>query len=420
MDKFLINGPCKVKGKVSISGSKNASLPILAATLLFDKPVIIKNLPRVKDIKTMLNLLKSLGSKIILSKDKKTVKIINKKKMKTFASYSLVKTMRGSILVLGPLISKFYKSKTSLPGGCLIGARPVNYHLSALKKLGMNYKIKDGYILAKTKGRLKGSMIKFPKISVGATENSIIAACLAKGKTILKNCAIEPEIKDLTNFLNSAGAKIRWSGRMCKILGTDSLNQTEYTVMADRIEAGTFCVAATLTKGNLEIKNFNPDIIKAELELLRKVGARIKIDSNKLTVIGPEKIKPIKNIKTREWPGVATDMQSQLMVLMCRADGKSSITENIFENRFLHVGELQRLGANIEIKKNKAFIDGNTKFIGAELMSSDLRASVALVLAAMISNGKSSINRIYHLDRGYENLEIKLKKIGVKIKRLKK
>ncbi len=420
MDKFLINGPCKVKGKVSISGSKNASLPILAATLLFDKPVIIKNLPSVKDIKTMLNLLKSLGSKIILSKDKKTVKIINKKKMKTFASYSLVKTMRGSILVLGPLISKFYKSKTSLPGGCLIGARPVNYHLSALKKLGMNYKIKDGYILAKTKGRLKGNTIKFPKISVGATENSIIAACLAKGKTILKNCAIEPEIKDLTNFLNSAGAKIRWSGRMCKILGTDSLNQTEYTVMADRIEAGTFCVAATLTKGNLEIKNFNPDIIKAELELLRKVGARIKIDSNKLTVIGPEKIKPIKNIKTREWPGVATDMQSQLMVLMCRADGKSSITENIFENRFLHVGELQRLGANIEIKKNKAFIYGNTKFIGAELMSSDLRASVALVLAAMISNGKSSINRIYHLDRGYENLEIKLKKIGVKIKRLKK
>ena len=420
MDKFLINGPCKVKGKVSISGSKNASLPILAATLLFDKPVIIKNLPRVKDIKTMLNLLKSLGSKLILSKDKKTVKIINKKKMKTFASYSLVKTMRGSILVLGPLISKFYKSKTSLPGGCLIGARPVNYHLSALKKLGMNYKIKDGYILAKTKGRLIGNTIKFPKISVGATENSIIAACLAKGKTILKNCAIEPEIKDLTNFLNSAGAKIRWSGRMCKILGTDSLNQTEYTVMADRIEAGTFCVAATLTKGNLEIKNFNPDIIKTELELLRKVGARIKIDSNKITVIGPEKIKPIKNIKTREWPGVATDMQSQLMVLMCRADGKSSITENIFENRFLHVGELQRLGANIEIKRNKAFIYGNTKFIGAELMSSDLRASVALVLAAMISNGKSSINRIYHLDRGYENLEIKLKKIGVKIKRLKK
>jgi len=243
---------------------------------------------------------------------------------------------------------------------------------------------------------------------------------LAKGKTVLKNCAIEPEIKDLTNFLNLAGAKIKWFGRTCKIQGTDSLNQTEYTVMADRIEAGTFCVAATLTKGNLEIKNFNPNVIKKELELLKKVGARIKIDVNKIVITGPKKIKPIKNIKTKEWPGIATDMQSQLMVLMCRANGKSTITENIFENRFLHVGELQRLGANIQIKKNKALIEGNTKFIGAELMSSDLRASVALVLAAMISNGKSSINRIYHLDRGYENLERKLKKIGVKIRRLRK
>ena len=284
----------------------------------------------------------------------------------------------------------------------------------------MNYKIKDGYIFAKTKGRLKGSIIKFPKISVGATENSIIAACLAKGKTVLKNCAIEPEIKDLTNFLNSAGAKIRWFGRTCKILGTNSLSQTEYTVMADRIEAGTFCVAATLAKGNLEIKGFNSSIIRTELELLKKAGAKIKIDNNKIKIIGPKKIKSIKNIKTREWPGIATDMQSQLMVLMCIADGTSSITENIFENRFLHVGELQRLGANIQIKKNKAIIKGNTTFIGAELMSSDLRASVALVLAAMISNGKSSINRIYHLDRGYENLERKLKKIGVKIRRLKK
>ena len=420
MDKFLINGPCKIKGKVLISGSKNASLPILAATLLFDKPVVVKNLPRVKDINTMLNLLRSLGSKIILSKDKKTAKIFNKKKMKTFASYSLVKTMRGSILVLGPLIAKYHKSKTSLPGGCLIGARPVNYHLAALKKLGMNYELKDGYIFAKSKGKLKATKIKFPRISVGATENSIIAACLAKGKTTLKNCAIEPEIKDLTNFLNSAGAKIKWLGRTCKIEGVESLKQTEYTVMADRIEAGTFCVAATLTKGDLEIKNVNPEIIKTELTLLKKSGAKIKIDNNKILIKGPKKIKPIKNIKTKEWPGVATDMQSQLMVLMCKANGKSTITENIFENRFLHVGELQRLGANIQIKKNKAIIKGNTKFIGAELMSSDLRASVALVLAGLISNGKSYINRIYHLDRGYEKIENKLKKIGVKIKRIKK
>ena len=419
MDKFLIDGPCRVKGKVLVSGSKNASLPILAATLLFNQPVIIKNLPRVRDINTMLNLLRSLGSKIIQSKDKKTAKIINKKKMKTFASYSLVKTMRGSILVLGPLIAKYHKSKTSLPGGCLIGARPVDYHLEALKKLGMNYEIKDGYILAKSKGRLVGRIIKFPKISVGATENSIIAACLAKGKTILKNCAIEPEIKDLTNFLNLAGANIKWLGRTCRIKGVSNLNQIQYSVMADRIEAGTFCVAATLTKGNLEIKGLNPKIINTELELLKKFGAKIKLSDNRIFIKGPKKIRSIKNIKTKEFPGIPTDLQAQLMILMCKAIGKSSITESIFENRFMHVAELQRLGAKIDIKNNKATIEGNTKFIGAELMSSDLRASVALVLAALVSNGRSLINRIYHLDRGYEKIETKLKKIGVKIKRIK-
>ena len=419
MDKFLISGPCNIKGKVFISGSKNASLPILASTLLFDQPVVIKNLPRVQDIDTMLKLLISLGSKISLSKDKTIVKIENNKNIKTFASYSLVKTMRGSILVLGPLVTKYHRSKISLPGGCLIGARPINYHLDALKKLGMKYKLRDGYIIAKSKGKLVGTKIKFPKISVGATENTIIAACLAKGKTILNNCAIEPEIKDLTNFLISAGAKIKWKGRTCEIIGVEKLNQTEYSVMADRIEAGTFCVASTLAKGDLEIRNINPKIIKAELELLKKTGAKIKTEQNKIFIKGPEKIKPIKNITTKEWPGVATDMQSQLMVLMCKAKGKSIITENIFENRFLHVGELQRLGANIQIKKNKAIIEGNTKFIAAELMSSDLRASVALVLAAIVSIGKSYINRIYHLDRGYEKIEDKMKKIGVKIKRLK-
>ena len=249
MDKFSIMGPSRLRGKVEISGSKNSSLPILAATLLFNNPVVIKNLPKVKDINTMITLLRSLGSRVNLSNDRRTAKIDNPKKLKTFASYSLVKTMRGSILVLGPLITKYFHSKISLPGGCLIGARPINYHLDALKKLGMNYVLKDGYILAKSKGKLKGTTIKFPKISVGATENSIIAACLAEGVTILKNCAIEPEIKDLTNFLNSAGAKISWKGRVCKVIGVTSLNSTEYTVMADRIEAGTFCIAATVAKG---------------------------------------------------------------------------------------------------------------------------------------------------------------------------
>ena len=419
MDKFVIEGPSKIRGKVKISGSKNSSLPILASTLLFNQPVRIKNLPKVKDINTMISLLKSLGSKVVLSSDKRTARIYNQKKLKTFASYSLVKTMRGSILVLGPLIAKYFKSKISLPGGCLIGARPINYHLDALQKLGMNYILKDGYILAKSKGKLKGTMIKFPKISVGATENTIIASCLAKGTTTLKNCAIEPEIKDLTNFLNSAGAKITWKGRICKITGVSSLNKTNYSVMPDRIEAGTFCVAATVSRGNLDILNFDGRIIKAELDLLKKFGAKIKVNKKKISIKGPKILKSIKNIKTKEYPGVSTDMQSQLMVLMCKANGKSSITENIFENRFMHVGELRRLGAKINIVKNKATIQGNTKFVGAELMSSDLRASVSLVLAAIASKGKSLINRIYHLDRGYENIENKLRKIGVKIKRLR-
>ena len=419
MDKFKIEGPSKIKGEVEISGAKNSALVLLSATLLFDKPVTLKNLPRVRDIDTMLDLLKSLGSKIILSKDKRIVKIQNKKKMKTLAKYSLVKTMRASILVLGPLISKFHKSIISYPGGCNIGSRPVNYHLSALKKLGMKYEIKQGYIHARSNGRLNGAKINFKRISVGATENAILAACLASGKTILKNSAIEPEIKDLTNFLNTAGAKIKWSGRTCSIIGVKSLKEINYSVMGDRIEAGTFCIAATLAEGDLQIKNFNPKNIATELRLLKKVGAKFKTYENKILIKGPKKIKPLKNIKTKEWPGVATDMQSQLMVLMCKANGQSSITESIFENRFLHVGELQRLGAKIKIKNSTATIEGNTKFIGAELMSSDLRASVALVLAAMVSKGKSAINRVYHLDRGYEKLENKLKKIGVKIKRLK-
>ncbi len=419
MDRFLIKGPCKIKGQVSISGSKNAALPILASTILFEKPVIIKNLPRVKDIDTMLNLLKSLGSKIQFLNNKSTVKITKNKKKKIFASYSLVKTMRAGILVLGPMIAKHHKSITSLPGGCLIGARPVNYHLNALKKLGMRYEIKKGYIHAISKGKLKGAIIKFSNISVGATENSIIAACLAKGKTILKNCAIEPEIKDLTDFLRSAGAKIKWIGkRTVQIDGVQSLNSIKYSVMGDRIEAGTFCVIASISNGNLLIKNFDPNLIKTELNLLKKIGSKIKIFKKEIYIQGTNKIKNINSIITKEYPNFPTDLQAQFMVLLCKANGRSIITENIFENRFMHVAELRRLGAKIMIKDNKAFIEGNTEFLGAELMSSDLRASAALVIAAIVAKGKSVINRIYHLDRGYEKIENKLRKIGANIKRL--
>ena len=419
MDKFLIRGPCKIKGEVFISGSKNAALPILASTLLFDKPVTINNLPRVRDIDTMLKLLKSLGSKIQLSKNKKSVKITKSKNQKVFASYSLVKTMRAGILVLGPLIAKHHMSITSLPGGCLIGARPVNYHLNALKKLGMEYKIKKGYIHANSKGKLKGTKIKFSNVSVGATENSIIASCLAKGTTILKNCAVEPEIKDLTNFLISAGAKIKWIGkRTVQIEGIKSLNSVNYSVMSDRIETGTFCVAACLTRGDIIIKNSDPKIIQTELNLLKKIGAKIKTYDNKIYINGPYRIKSLNNIATKEYPNFPTDLQAQFMVLLCKAKGRSIITESIFENRFMHVAELRRLGAKITVKKNKAIIEGDTNFQGAELMSSDLRASAALVLAAIVANGKSIINRIYHLDRGYEKIERKLRKIGVNIKRI--
>ncbi len=419
MDKFIVKGPCKIKGEISISGSKNAALPILASTILFEKEVIIKNLPRVKDIDTMINLLKSLGSEIKFSKNRKIVKITKKKKQSFFASYSLVRTMRAGILVLGALVTKYQKSITSLPGGCLIGARPVNYHLNALKKLGMKYDIKKGYIHASTKGKLKGTKIRFSKISVGATENTIIAACLANGITILRNCAIEPEIIDLINFLKSGGAKIKFIGkRTLKIEGIKSLESTSYSVMSDRIETGTFCVAACLTGGNLKINNFNPKIIKTELSLLKKIGAKIKVAKKQIHISGPKKIKNLTNLVTKEYPNFPTDLQAQFMVLLCKASGKSSITESIFENRFMHVAELRRLGAEILIKKNKAYISGDTNFKAAELMSSDLRASVALVLAAIVATGSTTINRIYHLDRGYENIENKLRKVGVNIRRV--
>ena len=422
MDKFLIKGPSILKGEVLISGSKNAALPILASTLLFDKPVIIKNLPRVRDINTMLNLLKSLGSKIEFFDNRKKVRISKSKNPKHFASYSLLKTMRAGILVLGPLISKCQKSITSFPGGCVLNGnsgRPINLHLNALQKLGMKYEIKRGYIYAKSKGKLKGKTLKFPSISVGATQHLIMSSVLSDGKTILKNCAIEPEVLDLINFLKGAGANIKWIGkRICQIIGVNSLNQTNYSVMGDRIETGTFCVAATLTKGNLLIKGFEPKLIKTELDLLKKTGAKIKMIKDEIHIKGPQKIKKISHLATKEYGGFPTDLAPQFMVLLCKANGRSSITENIFQSRFMHAMELQRLGAKISIKNNKATIEGNTNFIGAEVMSSDLRASAALILAGISAKSSTVVSRVYHCDRGYEKIENKLKKIGADIRRL--
>lgn len=422
MDKFVIKGPCVLKGQVLISGSKNAALPILASTILFDKPVVIKNLPRVRDINTMLNLLRSLGSKIEFFDNRKKVRISKTKKPKHFASYSLLKTMRAGILVLGPLVAKYHKSITSFPGGCVLNGnsgRPIDLHLKALQKLGMKYEIKKGYIYAKSKGKLRGKNIKFPSISVGASQHLIISSVISDGITTLQGVATEPEVVDLINFLNSAGANIKWVGkRTCQIVGVNSLNETSYTIMGDRIETGTFCVAATLTKGNLLIKGFDPKIIKTELELLKKTGAKIKTIKDEIHVKGPKKIKKINNLVTKEYGGFPTDLAPQFMVLLCKANGKSSITENIFKSRFMHAMELQRLGAKISINNSKATIEGNTNFIGAEVMSSDLRASAALILAGISAKGTTVVSRVYHCDRGYEKIENKLKKIGAKIKRL--
>ncbi len=418
MDKLEVFGEKRLKGNVSISGSKNAALPILAATILSDKKITLKNLPNVKDIETMIKLLESIGSIIKYSKKKNLIEIQNKNRIKTFASYNLVKTMRAGILVLGPMLARYGNAKVSTPGGCSIGVRPIDIHLKALAKLGVNYKIVDGYVYANSKKKLKGTKIKFSKISVGATENLIIASSMAKGTTILSNCAIEPEIKDLINFINCIGGRIKWIGkRTLKIRGVSNFKEAEFTIMPDRIEAGTYLIAAAVTEGNLKVSGINPNIIRTEIDILKKIGAKIKFQKNQIKIIGTKDIKSI-NLKTSPYPGFPTDLQAQLMVLLCKSKKHSVISEEIFENRFMHVAELNRMGAKIRTKGNKAFIEGNTNFKAAELMATDLRASVSLILAALTAKGKTTINRIYHLDRGYEQIEKKLRKIGAKIRRV--
>ena len=418
MDKLEVFGARKLKGNVRVSGSKNAALPILAASILSNKKIILNNLPNVKDIKTMIKLLESIGSIVKYSKKKNSATIQNKNKIKTFASYNLVKTMRAGILVLGPMLARYGNAKVSTPGGCTIGVRPIDIHLKALAKLGVNYKIVDGYVHANSNKKLKGAKIKFPKISVGATENLIIASSMAEGTTILSNSAIEPEIKDLVNFINCMGGKIKWIGkRTLKIQGVNDFKEVEFTIMPDRIEAGTYLIAAAVTEGNLKVSGINPNIIRTEIEILKKIGAKIKSEKNHIRVIGIKDIKSI-NLKTSPYPGFPTDLQAQLMVLLCKSKKHSVISEEIFENRFMHVAELNRMGAKIRTKGNKAFIEGNTNFKAAELMATDLRASVSLILAALTAKGKTTINRIYHLDRGYEQIEKKLRNIGAKIRRV--
>ena len=418
MQKLLIKGKKELLGTISISGSKNATLPILAASILAEK-VRLTNIPLVKDIYTMLDLLKFIGISTKIINSKKIIELNNKKKnINTLAPYKLVKTMRAGVLVLGPLVTKYKKAKVSLPGGCSIGTRPVDLHLFALKKLGAKIKIKDGYIIAQANKGLKGTKIKFPSISVGATENALLAACEAKGETILSNCAIEPEIIDLIRFLKKLGYKIKVSERKIIINSHNQLKKRiSHKVIFDRIEAGTYLIAGALIGKKLLINNIETQFIKNEIKILKRMGVKILKKQNSLEILKNKKLKKI-SIATKPYPGFPTDLQAQLMVLMTQAKGISKIKENIFENRFMHVPELKRMGAKIEIKNRTAFINGFSNLTGAEVMATDLRASVSLVLAGLVADNRTIVNRIYHLDRGYENLENKLKNCRAEIKRI--
>tara|TARA_B100001996_G_scaffold381807_1_gene372044 strand:+ start:554 stop:1819 length:1266 start_codon:yes stop_codon:yes gene_type:complete len=419
MQKLIVKGKKILSGVIKISGSKNATLPILAASILSEKKIEIKGVPVVKDVITMCHLLKYIGSNIKFSTSSKKILIHNKsRKLKNVAPYSFVKTMRAGVIVLGSLLAKFGKAKVSLPGGCAIGTRPVDIHLYGLKKLGANIKIKNGYILAEAKKGLVGTKIKFPSISVGATENVIIAASLAKGTTYLRNCACEPEIKNLTDFLIKMGVKITWLNRReIRIIGNQNLKPVKHQVMFDRIEAGTFIIAGALASRKLKILGLETKVLKTELKILKKMGVNMKIGKNEIKVLNSKNIKPI-SIKTEPYPGFPTDLQAQIMVLMTKAKGISKIKENIFENRFMHVPELNRMGAKIKTLGNLSIIFGPQDLNGAEVMATDLRASVSLVLAGLTAKDRTIINRVYHLDRGYEGIEGKLRKCNAHISRI--
>ncbi len=418
MQKLLIKGKKYLSGLISISGSKNATLPILAASILANETKL-KNVPCVKDIFTMLDLLKFIGINVKIDTKQKIIELVNNNlSINTLAPYKLVKTMRAGILVLGPLLTKYGKAKVSLPGGCAIGTRPVDIHLFALKKLGARIKIKDGYIIAEAKKGLIGANIKFPSISVGATENALIAAQGAKGQTILSNCAIEPEVIDLISYLKKMGSKIKISGRKISVIGKGKIKKKiEHKIIFDRIEAGTYLVAGALAGDKIIISKIIPKILKYEIDILKKMGVKISYNKNSIVIKKSKNIKKI-NVSTKPYPGFPTDLQAQLMVLMTQANGLSKIKENIFENRFMHVPELKRMGAKIEIKNKTAYVYGPTKLTGAEVMATDLRASVSLVLAGLIADNRTVINRIYHLERGYEYLEKKLKNCKAKVKRI--
>ena len=414
MNKLVIHGGKKLKGEVKISGAKNSALPLMASTLLTEGCNRFSNTPQLRDIKTISKLLRSLGVEVT---GKEVIQLDATNLHSYEASYDLVKTMRASILVLGPLLARFGKARVSLPGGCAIGPRPVDLHLKSLASMGVTVKLDRGYIVAECR-KLRGARIYFDISTVTGTENVMMAAVLAKGTTVLENAAKEPEVEELAIVLNKMGARIEGAGTdQITIEGVEALQSVEHDIMPDRIEAGTYMIAAGITRGDVTIQNCNVTHLSALVEKLEEIGLGISIKDRSVRVVGNSSFKST-DVKTLPYPGFPTDMQAQIMTLLCLAEGSSIISETIFSDRFMHVGELKRMGADIRLEGNSAFVSGVKKLTGAQVMATDLRASASLVLAGLVAHGRTEISRIYHLDRGYEHVEEKLSRLGADITRV--
>jgi UDP-N-acetylglucosamine 1-carboxyvinyltransferase len=417
MDKFVIEGGAPLHGTIATSGSKNSALPALAAALLTDEPVILERIPRVRDIRTMERLLVDIGSEIEVEGER--VRLDTKKIVSPEAPYELVKTMRASSLVLGPLVARAGRARVSLPGGCAIGARPINFHLAGLEHLGARISQAHGYVEAVAPDGLKGAQVVFDRITVTGTEDILMAAVLAEGETLIENAAREPEVVDLAALLTKMGAKIEGAGTsIIRVHGVPKLHGATHEIIADRIEAGTFVIAGAIAGGDLNVTGCVPEHLDALFAKLGEAGVRVSVtDSTTVHVEGDGNLRPV-DMSTEEYPGFATDLQAQYMALMTQAEGISIITETIFENRFMHAQELMRMGANIRLDGRQAIVAGRSRLTGAGVIASDLRASASLVLAALVAKGETVIDRVYHIDRGYERIEAKLSGVGAKIRRL--
>ncbi len=416
LEKFVIKGGRKLKGKIKISGAKNSALPLLAASILSENGLILENVPNVADVRTMLTALELLGVKFEFDKKKGRIEIDSSNVKPVEIPYDIIRRMRASVLLMGPLLARFKKAFVYTPGGCAIGARPIDLHIEAFKKLGADYKVKEGYSILKTR-KLKGNFIYFDKVTVTGTENVVMASVFVEGETVIENAAIEPEVVDLCECLVKMGANIEGIGtKSLRIKGVKKLEKVTHKVIPDRIEAGTFVIAAAVTKGKVEIENVIPSHLDTFLSKVRDAGVNIAINKESIIVNESDDIKPV-DIETLPYPGFPTDLQAQFMVLMLKAKGVSHIKENIFENRFQHVQELIRLGADIKLNGNVAVVKGGNPLTGADVMATDLRASASLVLAGLFAKGVTRVHRIYHLDRGYERFEEKLNRLGAVISR---